>query len=50
MLLSALAYATTFEDPLSLRRMAVKATGGPELPLVPGFPVTLISRCFIGTV
>ena len=27
-----------------------KATGGPKRPLVPGFPVTLISRCFIGAV
>ena len=27
-----------------------KATGGPKQPLVPGFPATLVSRCFIGTV
>lgn len=27
-----------------------KATGGPNRPLVPGFPVSRLSKCFIGTV
>ena len=27
-----------------------QGTGGPKRPVVPGFPVTLVSRCFIGTV
>ena len=41
------------EDDPSLPRSVfypLKATGGPKRPLVPGFPVTLLSRCFIGTV
>ena len=35
---------------LTLNLHLDKATGGPKRPLVPGFPVTLKSRCFIGTV